>query len=434
MSGPKVSVYTLTAEQRAILAAERQRRMLERQKRNELIAQISKLKDKCAATGQEASKYEVIAVEQKNQMNSDTLQASIDRLQDNVVALTQELDKAKSFESNIDIEKTLSSVKSRYEIIELHLFDLQEQAKQASDIMQNELKSQIADLFDCPSQEVAAPSQNNQVWESCLAALNPIFEYEHISQSIKQKASSLKKRVLESPELASSVYEIEVQPLLKRFNRFKDEWDKNGFEYESLLSRYQVLLSERNAVDIKMFSFSEKGIAELKKAVAVEEEIAQKKEEQEYISSALNDVMAEMGYPVWGSREVTKRNGAHFRNSLFHYANGAAVNVTYSDNGQISMEIGKVDNQDRLPSAEESHELETQMASFCDDFKEIEERLLKKGVCIKNRVVLSPPSAEYAQIINANDFNIDYEQNIVDSAKAKRNSNLHSRSLERNND
>jgi len=46
------------------------------------------------------------------------------------------------------------------------------------------------------------------------------------------------------------------------------------------------------------------------------------------------------------------------------------------------------------------------MEQFCGDFKEIEKRLLAKGVVLADRISLLPPSAEYAQIINTTDYNM----------------------------
>ncbi|MDR1069325.1 MAG: hypothetical protein LBL37_00855 [Gracilibacteraceae bacterium] len=128
--------------------------------------------------------------------------------------------------------------------------------------------------------------------------------------------------------------------------------------------------------------------------------------EQAYISDCVNEVMAEMGYDVIGSRTVVKRSGKRFRNELFSYGDGTAINVTYDPAGQIAIELGGIDRTDRIPTAEEAEALHEDMESFCSDFGDFEERLQAKGVLLKSRVSLAPPAAEYAAIINLTDYTV----------------------------
>lgn len=46
------------------------------------------------------------------------------------------------------------------------------------------------------------------------------------------------------------------------------------------------------------------------------------------------------------------------------------------------------------------------MLTFCDRFKEIEARLSDKGVIVGNRIALTPASADYAQVINVEDYEL----------------------------
>ena len=131
--------------------------------------------------------------------------------------------------------------------------------------------------------------------------------------------------------------------------------------------------------------------------------------------------MEEMGYSVIGSREVTKKNGKHFRNELYTYGEGTAVNVTYSSDGKIAMELGGVDTTDRLPDAQETSVLCESMECFCDDFKEIEKRLLAKGVVLASRISMLPPSAEYAQIINTIDYKMSGKVDKLQAKKKRQN-------------
>ena len=104
-------------------------------------------------------------------------------------------------------------------------------------------------------------------------------------------------------------------------------------------------------------------------------------------------------------------------NELYTYGEGTAVNVTYSSDGKIAMELGGIDATDRLPNDHETSVLCESMEQFCDDFKEIEKRLLAKGVVLASRISMLPPSAEYAQIINTTDYNMI---EITDKLQAKK--------------
>ena len=46
------------------------------------------------------------------------------------------------------------------------------------------------------------------------------------------------------------------------------------------------------------------------------------------------------------------------------------------------------------------------MENFCGEFAEFERRMLAMGIVVRRRIVLSPPAAEYAAIINVNDYDI----------------------------
>ena len=126
--------------------------------------------------------------------------------------------------------------------------------------------------------------------------------------------------------------------------------------------------------------------------------------EQAYISQCVDEVMADMGYDLIGRREVRKKSGRHFRNELFTFDEGTAVNVTFDSDGQIAMELGGLAREDRVPTEDETVLLTREMESFCGEFAEFERRLREKGVLAGRRVALSPPTAEYAAIINVNDY------------------------------
>ena len=168
-----------------------------------------------------------------------------------------------------------------------------------------------------------------------------------------------------------------------------------------------------------MFEVSENGIANLKAEISKLEAEALENSEQEYIAETIDEVMEEMGYDLIGSREVTKKSGKRFRDELYTFSEGTAVNIRYDNQGKIAMELGGIDSTDRLPSSSEASRLEDEMVAFCDKFTEFEKRLAAKGIVCKNRVSHLPPKAEYAQIINTSDYDMKTE---IETFKAERRS------------
>ena len=199
---------------------------------------------------------------------------------------------------------------------------------------------------------------------------------------------------------------ITVKGLFRRIDAYRLELRKKRAEYEELLYRYRSLC-EIIGGEAKELPFSNEGIARISAEIERLKVLQFQQQEQAYISECIDEVMSEMGYDLIGTREVRKKSGKQFRNELFTFNEGAAVNVTYSSDGQISMELGGIAREDRLPTSEETEVLTRDMESFCGEFAVFEAKLRERGVIVGHRIALSPPSAEYAAIINVNDYNIN---------------------------
>lgn len=210
------------------------------------------------------------------------------------------------------------------------------------------------------------------------------------------------ERINDKSQLASFKL-ITVKGIQKRIDEYYFEQKKLREKLEEERSRYR-LLCEMSGEKCQSIFLSEESITIISKENKRLEELVNQQREQSYISDCVDEVMTDMGYSVLGSREVTKRNGKRFRNELFTYGEGTAVNVTYSPNGRIAMELGGLDSTDRTPTVSESAVLCSEMKQFCTDFKEIEKRLLAKGVMVANRISLLPPTEAHAMIINTADY------------------------------
>ena len=219
-----------------------------------------------------------------------------------------------------------------------------------------------------------------------------------------RKALSLLQRI-EDMQYLRTFNSVTVMGVLRKVDVYKHQKEQKEAKFKELFARYKALCFMAGE-ESRRYPYSEDAAATISTEIERLEILLVRQQEQAYICECVNDVMADMGYDLIGSREVHKKSGKRFRNELFTFNEGTAVNVTFSPEGQISMELGGLAREDRIPTADEAEILTHDMESFCGEFAEFERRMLAKGIVVGNRIALSPPTAEYAAIINVNDYDV----------------------------
>ena len=177
--------------------------------------------------------------------------------------------------------------------------------------------------------------------------------------------------------------------------------------FNSLYSDY-VLLCEECGIEKSLYSISEDSIKAMAKEINKMNSYLQAKSEKEAIKKAIDEVMEELGYPVLATKYLSGEDGENCKKLLVQYADDKAVDVTITDNGQITMEIGIMDNEDRVPTPDEAAGLCSDMQQFCNDYRIIEQKLEEKGLIFSDRNFL-PPTAAYAEIINVSEYGLEVE-------------------------
>ena len=155
---------------------------------------------------------------------------------------------------------------------------------------------------------------------------------------------------------------------------------------------------KKNTVELK------KGSALLKKQIEILEKADLREREIGYIYAALDEAMTELGYSLCASSERMKKARV-VHHQLYSMHDDTYLDVHFSDDGQISMQIGKGENTDRIPTDEEAAEQAAKMINFCGDYERLETMLEAKGIK-STRVIMIPPSANCAEIINISDFGL----------------------------
>lgn len=418
MSGPKSARYTLTPEQRRILAEARER---ERKTKRELDklqqhrGELASLKERLAATTTSID----MLVDRVGDGNE--VQQSIRNSITQIKAIIQEsaglsmqigLENLKAFNSKAKtVEENARKLVVQYE----------NQSNEINAILSKNIENSITGGMSIRiDDEIVKPQSHLESQKAKIKDVLHEIQSLNISSDLQKEGIAILKRAQEITDdsFIDNYYAMTVLPYIKRCKAYEEQIKEYGEEFDELVSKHRYY-SEYLGMPVISFTFSMDTLNSLRHEVAELESQSAKIEEQQYISESLDQVMRDMGYNVLGSREVVKKSGRKFRNELYHFTEGSVVNVTYAANGQISMELGGVDTCDREPSEEESSVLCDEMVEFCDEFPEIERRLKEKGVVLMNRISMLPPAEEYAQIINVSDFNMTDKVDVLETASKK---------------
>ena len=418
MSGPKSARYTLTPEQRRILAEARER---ERKTKRELDklqqhrGELASLKERLAATTTSID----MLVDRVGEGNE--IQQSISK---SITQIETTIHESAGFSKQSGLESLQSfntKAKTVEEIARKIVAQYESQSNEIKDVLSKNIEDSITDGMSIRvDDEIVKPHSHLESQKAKIIDILHEIQSLNISSDLQKEGIAILKRAQEITDdsFIDNYYAMTVLPYIKRCKAYEEQIKEYGEEFDELVSKHRYY-SEYLGMPVISFTFSMDSLNSLRHEVAELESQSAKIEEQQYISESLDQVMRDMGYNVVGSREVVKKSGRKFRNELYHFSEGSVVNVTYAANGQISMELGGVDTCDREPSEEESSVLCDEMVEFCDEFPEIERRLKEKGVVLMNRISMLPPAEEYAQIINVSDFNMTDKVDVLETASKK---------------
>ena len=399
MSGPKSSRYTLTPEQRAALEEQR------RQERRRAVARETvKLAARAMHTmGSTLPEGATIAAALKKDRGFADKRKQLETCiaAANAAVAATGTEDTEALET-IAGEVTRTLAKAQALAAELSRITAANRAELEGNIaadLDRGFSTSFAELSADPAAQLAEKKQ--QLRQRLQAVLSdPALSGELHAQV---EAALQQLETIDSEHFLKNFESLSVAPLCKRCKAQLEEAAACRAEFDRLLADYLALCELYYYVP-QQYACCRASLEQLRQEIARITEAVAQDDEQAYISDCLDEVMAEMGYTVLGSREVTKKNGKRFRSELYTYGEGTAVNVTYSADGKIAMELGGLDTADRLPTTHETAALVDSMERFCSDFPEIERRLAAKGVVLAQRLSMLPVSPEYAQIINTSDY------------------------------
>jgi len=419
MSGPKTSRYTLTAEQRRILAEQRR---IEHQKA--VVAEnIKHTQKKLLQISSMFENEKKIAAELLDRTGSDNGFSILIAELEASISSAEPLLSQTNYDDLSSIEHTAAEMQNTLIRAEKLVEKITEVSETNKSALKVELQARIDEGFVTSFADVG---ENTEVPSSMLRenTVRKLHEWSRHTELPQVYLSEIEEVLAQMENISDEIFlknyiAVTVSPLVRKVKDYAAEYVECQEEFEALNSEYIALCNLYYYV-AQEYPCSRASIDTLRTEVQRIKAAVAEDDEQAYISDCLDEVMVEMGYSVLGSREVTKRNGKRFRNELYAYGDGTAVNVTYSSDGKIAMELGGIDTSDRVPTAQETDKLCDSMEQFCDDFKEIEKRLFAKGVVLADRISLLPPDAEYAQIINTADYSMENEADTISVKKQRR--------------
>ncbi len=419
MSGPKTSRYTLTPEQRRILAEQRE---LERRK-SVASESIRRYNKRLLQIGSMFSTAKQVSGELMSRIGNDGGFADKIKELEGIIAPIAPVISKTNIDDVVSLENTSKTVSESLAKAEKIATELSRISAQNEVELQTTLRAEIDKGFNTSFADINVASQTdmieskNKIRVQLLQMKGNVNLPAELTAELEKTISNLD--TIENEEFLKNFYSVTVTPLLKHCKQFLDEYENCHEEFKKLYAEYTAICDLYYYV-VQDYPCCAASIEKLKAEIQRIKESVAEDDEQAYISDCLDEVMEEMGYTVIGSREVTKKNGKHFRNELYTYGEGTAVNITYSSDGRIAMELGGIDATDRLPNEHETSVLCESMEQFCDDFKEIEKRLLAKGVVLADRISSLPPNPEYAQIINTTDYQMTEKADKLQIKKQRR--------------
>ncbi len=420
MSGPKTSRYTLTPQRRLALARQREEQRRRAVAHESIHSGLKRLLQLCGSFSEESGTADELA---RLFDDDGGFSALLKKLQD-IHSAAQSSSVSLSSDSLQSLEKSAADVSKRLSDALVLAEEIRSVAHANEERLTEHLNSAIDKGFgeSFPASFAGTEKHADTSYKTkTMGKLSEMKDNSALPPSyIQELGNALERlRAMEDSTFIKNYIAVTVNPLLEQCALFLEEYTRYRDEYDTLRTEYSALCGLYGYV-AQVYPYTVDGAAQLREEVSRIKALADKDDEQSYISDCVDEVMEDMGYSVLGAREVTKKNGRRFRSELYDYGEGTAVSVTYSADGKISMELGGLDSTDRAPDSHEAELLCGSMRQFCKDFTEIEERLLQKGVIAQSRISLLPPDVSYAQIINTTDYEMSSDTDTFTAKKERR--------------
>ena len=435
MSGPKTSQYELERIRRKQMQEEARRKIEEEarkkieaevQKKNQKIKESEKALDSTVATiskliAENERRQRERQLEKKKEFDNISLQSVV---------------KEKDIPQILDFDEVLKSVKQQLPESNDNIPNMDEIIKE---LVQEpvELRSLLDDYVPAEQPEKIQDAEISQFEELLFKMEEEYKEIVNDRAFLKQERQriiafeEICKRVREyhSYKILKDVYYGELSKLKKERKKWHELYEQWETPFQESYAKYRTIcemLNRKPQFYYLNVNTVEQDIEQINAAYETLEKEYMQMQEQIEVAKAFDEVMEEMGYHVLGKKTITKKSGGKVENTVFSFGDGTGIHVM--DSGQrITMEVIGIEDESRVPDAAEKDYLKKEQEFFCESFVEIEKALKKKGVVLKNRLRMLPPSEEYAMVMDMNGYTFtEHKENVkklskVDKKAKKKN-------------
>lgn len=392
MSGPKYNRALIREINRQIKLERERVARLEERKRQQIISDINKVLADCQKCyGKcDLESYKTIIKEAKS-----IIPDSITLKQLNDTVLKIEKSQNYKFDASGKSEKLIKELaKCKQNMFEMknNIKILGELKKQLKEEANQELHDKnIASFLDTKWEDTGERISNipvdlQKIYYEVMDELAGMPDYElqkkQIDETIMKTGDlTFKKRQLE----------MRKQAIIIEKNSSQNVIEILSLENE-LRGLYSLLGWEAKKIPTD--------INELKSSIEEANNYFKQKDEAEYISKCLHEVLQEKGYSLIEDSIVSNNSGST-QKSYFEFGEDSLLNVSMSSQGQMLFEIVGDGTEEGMTESRKA-KLVSEMRRFCPNYAEIKEILMTRyGISLEDEH-LCEPDEKYAKAIDIN--------------------------------
>ncbi len=428
MSGLIYGDYRLIAAELARQEAERQRRIEEARRREEQACEQleRRINDAWETLTQhqrrvESFQDEMVERYRESLGHTPNLQAFVDARQElsqSVGAFPQDHGPRKSDSMSAYLQRLHTHLEQNRPECHPHLAQLADTCAREVDLQEfTNAEAQYyqavnnmgkkAERFNLSRPTAAAPAVESQLetllteFHSAIGPLREALPEDEKLADLAHSVADISGNVRFDPQYKLEQVRLRLKGLYLEKTGYEAriaERKKRQHELEKLLSEHEALCAMLGLQPEAGYATTAPGVLEgqntrLRNAL-------REKEEREYISTALHEVMTELGHEVVAAEIMETEKGVRHR-SIYAMTEHTGINVYHSPGGAIMFEVcGYAAAQDQQEIGElERLRVRESMEDFCSEYEVIKEKLAARGIDVANEK-RKPPHEKYARFVD----------------------------------
>ena len=391
MSGPKYSTAIIREIERLQQLAKQLEEQLEKQKRAQVLSDISRL---------DREKERVLS--DANFLDCDSLV----KKSEDLIPDSPYLAKLKEIRKEIEgVLKTKCSLDGNSEKLLENYATYKELISTAQNkkVLISDLKHRIAEEATTAQQEKREVLFLNEKWEDTGKKVSTIpVDVQEIYMEVLEMLAD------------GDEYEDKKLAIDQLISNAGTDW---AYKKQQLVNRRDALKVEKNrSVDTirilrkitelrsiySLLGYEEKEIPKESEAIdqALEEakKLLNEKQQAEYVAECVHKVFKDRGYNLLGDSIVVNK-GRKIQNDIYEYGDDSLISVSMSNKGQMLFEVVGDGTQKEMDESR-AEQLESEMRRFCPDYKEIRDALLRDYGISLEQEHLCEPDKKYAKAID----------------------------------